>query len=161
MLMYMLALGTLVFFVMLHIYFKCLYKSEHKDQPQRDTKYLFIYDTDHSRLRNLLKLYWLILINFNPYLNLCMIYNKFLLRWVRNLMLQSYFLTISLAFAINSALLSLDYSSEFSLIETKIGLFFIIMFGALLMRPIVLKMMYGLLYEPYARVEDYQKEEVS
>jgi hypothetical protein len=33
MLMYMLALGTLVFFIMLHIYYKCLYKSEHKDQP--------------------------------------------------------------------------------------------------------------------------------
>ncbi len=46
MLMYMLALGTLVFFIMLHIYYKCLYKSEHKDQPLRDTRYLFVYEPE-------------------------------------------------------------------------------------------------------------------
>ena len=157
MLMYMLALGTLVFFIMLHIYYKCLYKSEHKDQPQRDTRFLFVYNPEASRCRNLLRLYWLILLNFNPYLNLCLVYNKFLLRWVRNLMIQSYFLTVSLAFGINSALLSLDYSDEFTKAETKIGLFFIVISGCLLLRPLVIKCMYGMLYEPHARVESYKE----
>lgn len=158
MLMYMLALGTLVFFIFLHIYYKCLYKSEHKDQPQRDTRYLFVYNPEASRWCNLLRLYWLIILNFNPYLNLCMVYNKFLLRWVRNLMIQSYFLTVSLAFGINSALLSLDYSDEFTKSEAKIGLFFIIISGCLLLRPLVIKFMYGMLYEPHGRVENYKKE---
>lgn len=157
MLMYLLALGTLIVFVAMHIYFKCLYKSEHKEQPQRDTKYLFIYDQQSSRCRNLFRLYWLILVNFNPYLNLFMVYNKFLLRWVRNLMIQSYFLTVALAFGLNSALLSLDYTTDFSLTQAKIGLFFIIVSGCLLLRPLVIKCMYGMLYEPNARVEDYRE----
>ena len=155
--MYMVALGTLVFFIMLHIYYKCLYKSEHKDQPQRDTQYLFVYNLEASRCRNLLRLYWLILLNFNPYLNLCMVYNKFLLRWVRNLMIQSYFLTLSLAFGINSALLSQDYSDEFTKSGAKIGLFFIIVGACLLLRPLLIKFMYGMLYEPHGRVESYNE----
>lgn len=43
---------------------------------------------------------------FSPYPNLFKVYNKYLLRWVRNMMIQIYFMSISLAFAINSALLS-------------------------------------------------------
>jgi hypothetical protein len=154
--MYGLALGTLGFFILLHIYFKLVYKSEHKDQPKIDTKHHFIYRADHSRCRNLLRLYFLILLNFNPYLNLFTVYNKFLLRWVRNLMVQSYFLSVSLAFGVNSALLSLDYSTEFSKPEAKLGLFFIIVLGCIMLRPMVIKCMYGLLYEPYGRVEDYK-----
>lgn len=111
--MYGVAIGTLVVFAGMHVFFKRVYKSEHKEQPQRVTKFLYVYDEQASKCRNLLTLYWLILQIFNPYLNLFLVYNKFLLRWIRNLLLQSGFLSISLAFGVNSAILSLDYSSDF------------------------------------------------
>ena len=63
---------------------------------------------------------------------------------------------MSLAFGINSALLSLDYSDEFTKAEAKIGLFFIIVGACLLLRPLVIKFMYGMLYEPHGRVESYK-----
>lgn len=109
--MYGLAISTLVVFVLLHFYYKLVYQSEHKEQPQRDVKHFYVYQP-HSRCLSLLRLYGLIMLNFNPYLNLWTVYNKFLLRWVRNIMLQVYFMTISIAFAINSALLSLNQSQD-------------------------------------------------
>jgi len=101
---------------------------------------------------------WLSLLKvFSPYPNLFTVYNKYLLRWVRNMMIQVYFMSISLSFAINSALLSAGSSmSEFDGPGAKVALFFIIMLGVVLLRPIALKVMYGMLYEPYGRVEDYQ-----
>ena len=73
------------------------------------------------------------------------------------MMIQIYFMSISLAFAINSALLSAGNGgySDINTTGAKVGLFFIIMVGVLLLRPISLKVMYGMLYEPYGRVEDY------
>lgn len=74
-------------------------------------------------------------------------------------MIQIYFMSISLAFAINSALLSAGTTdgskSDFDTKGAKVGLFLIIMAGVVLLRPIALKVMYGMLYEPYGRVEDY------
>ena len=66
-------------------------------------------------------------------------------------------MSISLAFAINSALLSAGNGDTggFDTLGAKVGLFLIIMAGFVLLRPIALKIMYGMLYEPYGRVEDY------
>ncbi len=66
-------------------------------------------------------------------------------------------MTISLSFAVNSALLSVDSEkSEFNSAGAKFAMFVIIMLGVVLLRPLAIKAMYWMLYEPYGRVEDYR-----
>jgi hypothetical protein len=38
-----------------------------------------------------------------------------------------------------------------------IGLFFIITVGVVILRPIAIKILYSMLYEPYSRVESYRE----
>jgi hypothetical protein len=71
-------------------------------------------------------------------------------------------MSLSLAFAINSALLSADSAqSEFTSLGSKVGFFIIVVLGAVLLRPLALKGMYRMLYEPYGRVEDYRVEDTN
>jgi hypothetical protein len=101
---------------------------------------------------NRLALYKKILINFNPYLNLFMVYNKFLKRWVRSVLLQAYFMTISLVFGVNQALLSFSLSE----LDTYalIGLFSIAAVIIIFIRPWTITFFYKLLYEPDSKVQD-------
>jgi len=108
--MYLVSLGTLVIFITCHFFFKLKYKGENSEHVAKDLKHIYTYDSNKSRTRNICKLYGLILLNFNPYLNIFNVYNKFLSRWVRNLMLQTYFMMISVAFGINQVLYSLNVS---------------------------------------------------
>lgn len=110
MFMYIVFLGILVTFIACHFFFKLKYKGENFDhvaKDREDLKHIYTYDSNKSRTRNICKLYGLILLNFNPYMNIFSVYNKFLSRWVRNLMLQIYFMMISIAFGINQVLYSL------------------------------------------------------
>jgi hypothetical protein len=155
--MYLVALFTLVTFVLMHLYFKCSYKSEHKDMPLIDATHRFKYDYKATLSSNRLRLFRKIFQIFSPYPNLFTVYNKYLDRWLRNLLVQIYFMTISLSFAVNSALLSAGKdNSEFTTAGTKCAMFFIIMLGVILLRPLAIKAMYWMLYEPYGRVEDYR-----
>lgn len=59
-----------------------------------------------------------------------------------------------MAFGINETLITMGVSS-FASEGLKITVLFIIIGGILIVRPIAIKFTYKLLYEPYARVEDY------
>ena len=125
--------------------------------PLIDATHIFKYDYKASVSSNKIRLFCKIFLIFSPYTNLFTVYNKYLLRWVRNLIIQIYFMTISLSFAINSALLSIDSEkSEFHTSGAKLAMFAIIMLGIVLLRPLAIKGMYWMLYEPYGRVEDYR-----
>ena len=66
------------------------------------------------------------------------------------MMIQIFFLVISFSFGLNATFIS-QKSSTFS----NIALFFIVTFGAIIIRPWALKILYKFAYEPYSRVEDY------
>ncbi len=55
--MYLVSLLTLVTFVLMHLYFKCRYKSEHKDMPLVDVTHLFKYDYKASVGANRIRLF--------------------------------------------------------------------------------------------------------
>lgn len=154
MLMYLLSLSCLVFFILTHCFFKRFYKAEHNDQPKRDLSHSFTYQYKDGRCKNRLRLFRLIWLNFNPYANLFLVYNKFLPRWVRNLMIQIFFMAVSVGIGINQTLISFDLTT-FTTDQLNIAIFFIVIGCVLIVRPIAIKLIYKLLYEPYSRVEDY------
>jgi hypothetical protein len=101
-----------------------------------------------------MKLFGLTFINFNPYLNIFLVYNKFVPRWTRNLIIQNYFMAISIGFGIYACLATESLAETDA--STMIGIFFLIVIAVVFVRPWTIKVLYKLLYEPYSRVEDFQ-----
>jgi hypothetical protein len=159
--MYIIAFSILGLFLLTHYAFRKGYHGEHNEQPVRDLRYQFVYKEYESRCWNYSRLLGLIMVIFNPVINIFAVYNKFLPRWVRNLMLQIYLMLISIAFGINASLVSIDMSDVFSEGPSFIGLYLIVVICILLGRPYALRVLYGLLYEPYSRVESFQNHETT
>ena len=148
------ALGVLIFFIGTHFFFRYRYKGENQEHLQRDHKFQFAYQTRKSKCRNFMRLFGLTFINFNPYLNIFLVYNKFVPRWTRNLIIQNYFMAISMGFGIYACLATESLAETDP--TTLIGIFFLIVIVVIFIRPWTIKVLYKLLYEPYSRVEDFQ-----
>ena len=65
---------------------------------------------------------------------------------------------ISLAFAINASMVSSNMTEIFKDKVKLIGIFFIVVVGVIILRPIALKVLYKVFYEPTSRVESYRVE---
>ncbi|CDW89366.1 UNKNOWN [Stylonychia lemnae] len=151
-----LAILTLVIFVISSYVLYAKYKDEHQELNENQTDDLFEICITQTAAKNRCRLFLRIIQNFNPYINLFLIYNKFLKRWIRNSLLQIYFMSVSIIFAVNQYMLS-DNMSELGQQnpEELIILFIITVIIVLFGRPQAIKLMYMLLYEPDSKVEDF------
>lgn len=96
------------------------------------------------------------MVQFNPYLNMFMVYNQFLSRWTRSAIVQVYFMTISVIFGVNAAMLTFDLS-EIGKSDpiVLLGMFGIGLVIVVLIRPWSVLFFYKMLYEPNSRVQSY------
>eukprot|EP00347_Sterkiella_histriomuscorum_P015207 403357907 len=159
-LMTTLSLLTLVFFILMNLAFCIRYKNEHQTQNYGDDGFegaisqKFQYKPQFSLGMNRYYMFKELMIQFNPYLNMFKVYNKFLSRWIRSAITQLYFMTIALIYGINAAMLTYDLSAigKDKPIQL-IGIFFIGVVIVILIRPWSLLFFYKLLYEPTSRVQ--------
>lgn len=66
-------------------------------------------------------------------------------------------MAVAVCFGVNADLASMDLVEVFSGRSTLIPLLVIIVLAILFGRPLALKVIYSLLYEPYSRVEAYHE----
>jgi len=158
---------VLVIFIMSTYIFHECYKFDKRDPMKMEAEKVLINRVSlnggilmtTSKVR--MKLFKAALIQFNPYLNLMLITNRFLSRAVRNTFLQIYFMLVSLL----SLLLCYHDSTQFVSKEQTSGLgltlpnqlLTVIVSLALItfLKPLIWKVVIKMFYEPDAKVQSF------